>query len=88
MTLGEYAQQIASVIMKHGQETSTASKLIAGTEGKLLERNIPIHDRQWSWREVADQLSARRPVVETPLGTDPLSLAREKVLEHLDRLSA
>lgn len=88
MTLGEYAQQIASVIMKHGQETSTALKLIAGTEGKLLERHIPVYDRQWFWREVANQLSARRPVAETPLGSDPLSRAREKVLEHLDHLSA
>ncbi len=88
MTLGEYAEQIALVIMKHGHEASVAGKLIAGAEGRLLERNIPIHDRQWFWQEVANQLSARRPVVETPLGTDPLSRAREKVLEHLRRLSA
>ncbi len=88
MTLGEYAQQIASVIIKHGQEVSLAAKLIAGTEGKLLERNIPARDRQWFWQEVANQLTAQRPVVQTRLGPDSLALARDKVLEHLSHISA
>jgi hypothetical protein len=88
MTLGEYAQQIAAVILQHGQEPSVAVKLIAGADGKLLERHIPLHDRRWFWQEVANQLSARRPVTETPLGSDPVTRAREKVLEHLHRISA
>ncbi len=87
MTLGEYAQQIASVIIKHGQEASIAAKLIAGTEGKLLERNIPARDRQWFWQEVADQLTARRPIVQTQVAPDRLAEARDKVLEHLSRIS-
>ncbi len=87
MTLGEYAHQIAAVIMKHGQEASTASKLIVATEGKLLERHIPVFDRKWFWGEVANQLSAQRPVVVTRPGGDGLSYARDKVLEHLGRIT-
>ena len=86
MTLGEYAQQIASVILKHGQESSTALKLIAATEGKLLDRNIPTLDRKWFWGEVANQMTAQRPLAEVALGGDGLSHAREKVLEHLGRM--
>ncbi len=87
MTLGEYAQQIATVILKHGQEASTASRLITATEGKLLERHIPAFDRKWFWGEVAHQLSAKRPVAETRPGGDGLSHARDKVLEHLARIT-
>ncbi len=86
MTLGEYAGQIASVILKHGQEASVAAKLIVATEGKLMERNIPSADRKWFWHEVANQLTARRPVEQTQLGGDGLSRARDKVLEHLGRI--
>ena len=88
MTLGEYAQKIATVILQHGQEASTANRLIVATEGQLLERNIPSSDRQWFWQEVAHQLTARRPVVQTQLGPDALAMARQKVLEHLNRISA
>jgi hypothetical protein len=87
MTLGEYARQIAAVILKHGQESSTAIKLIAATEGKLLERNIPAADRKWFWGEVANQLAAQRPVADVALGGDGLSRARDKVLEHLGRIN-
>ncbi len=88
MTLGEYADKITSVIIRHGLEPSIANALIAGTEGELLARNISTRDRQWFWREVADQLSARRLVVATDVGLDPLSHARDKVLQHLERISA
>ena len=86
MTLGEYASKIASLLIEHGQQAPTASALIAGTDGKLLERNIPVPDRQWFWREVADQLSAQRPVTEVQPGGDGLSRARAKVLEHLGKI--
>ncbi len=88
MTLGEYADKITSVILKHGLEPSIANALIRGTEGELLARNISARDRQWFWREVADQLSARRPVVATEVASDPMGHARDKVLEHLERISA
>ncbi len=87
MTLGEYTQRIAAVIMKHGQEAATARKLIVATEGKLLERHIPVFDRKWFWGEVANQLSAQRPVSEMLPGGDGLSHARDKVLEHLGRIT-
>ncbi len=87
MTLGEYACKIASVILEHGQESSIASKLITRTDGKLIERNIPAAERKWFWHEVANQITARRPVLVSPDGGDGLfSRARDQVLDYVGRL--
>ena len=86
MTLGEYASKIASVILEHGQESSMASKLITSTDGKLIERNIPAAERKWFWHEVANQITARRPVVTPDAGDGRFSRARDQVLEYVGRL--
>ena len=60
---------------------------IAATEGKLLERNIPTIDRKWFWGEVANQITAQRPVMDVQLGGDGFSRARDKVLEQFERIT-
>jgi hypothetical protein len=64
MTLGEFARSVSREIVACARKRSDVRDVIGSAAEFLADNHLPPLQMQWFWQQVADHMTAHRPIEE------------------------